>query len=494
HWMENIQDWCISRQIWWGHRIPAWYNNDTDEIYVGMEAPAEGSWRQEEDVLDTWFSSWLWPFSVMGWPEKTDTLEYFYPTTDLVTGPDIIFFWVARMIMAGCEFMGDIPFKNVYFTSIIRDEKGRKLSKSLGNSPDPLDVIDIYGADALRFSIIYIAPVGMDIRYSNEKCELGRNFANKLWNACRFRLMQGPVTAGFRDLSGLDHDLLTPDEKWIISWTNEAIIMTDKALEDFRFHYAAHSIYEVVWSTFCDWFIEASKVRLQGSEEEKQQVLQVLDFVLFKILRLLHPFMPFITEELAHQMGFLNEEQTIMHERYPRPLTDLAIPSIMEKDHDLLDLVEAKFQLVRAGRALRANYGIPDGKKIDYFVKAVDEVNADFLKNETDSLKILLRAGNIEISLEDYDVAGRGAAPSQIANAGTIYLPLKGQIDIDEELAKLNKQKKELEGWIKGSVAKLSNEKFLNNAPEEVVSAAKGHLEDLKQKLERVESLISDLI
>ena len=494
HWMENIQDWCISRQIWWGHRIPAWYNDETNEIYVGMEEPSDGSkWRQEEDVLDTWFSSWLWPFSVMGWPEKTETLKYFYPTSDLVTGPDIIFFWVARMIMAGCEFMDEIPFKNVYFTSIIRDEQGRKLSKSLGNSPDPLDVIDTYGADALRFSIIYIAPVGMDIRYSNEKCELGRNFANKLWNACRFRQMQGPVTEGFRDLSGVDHNKLTADEKWIISWINEAIIMTNKSLEDFRFHYAAHEIYELVWSTFCDWFIETSKVRLHGSEEEKQQVLQVLDFVLFKILRLLHPFMPFVTEELAHQMGFLSEEQTIMQESYPSPLTELKIPSIMEKDHDLLDLVEAKFQLVRAGRSLRANYNIPDGKKISYFIKAVDQKNAAFLNNEVESLKILMTASDIEISLDDYDVGNRGAAPSQIANAGTVYLPLKGLIDIEAELAKLNKQKKEIEGWIKGSMAKLSNEKFLNNAPEKVVSAAKGHLEELKQKLERVDELIADL-
>ena len=271
------------------------------------------------------------------------------------------------MIMAGCEFMGDIPFKNVYFTSIIRDEQGRKLSKSLGNSPDPLDVIDTYGADALRFSIIYIAPVGMDIRYSNEKCELGRNFANKLWNACRFRRMQGPVTEGFRDLSGVNHDLLTPDEKWIISWINEAIVMTNKSLEDFRFHYAAHEIYELVWNSFCDWFIETSKVRMRGSEAEKQQVLQVLDFVLFKILRLLHPFMPFVTEELAHQMGFLNDDQTIMRERYPRPLDNMKIPSIMEKDHDLLDLVEAKFQLVRVGRGLRSNCGVPDGKKNKLF-------------------------------------------------------------------------------------------------------------------------------
>ncbi|MCP3967537.1 MAG: valine--tRNA ligase [Lentisphaerae bacterium] len=494
HWMENIQDWCISRQIWWGHRIPAWYNDATGEIFVGTEEPEEGGpWRQEEDVLDTWFSSWLWPFSVMGWPEKTEELEYFYPTGDLVTGPDIIFFWVARMIMAGCEFMDKIPFKNVYFTSIIRDDIGRKLSKSLGNSPDPLDVIDTYGADALRFSIIYIAPVGMDIRYSNEKCELGRNFANKLWNACRFRQMQGPVTEDFRDLSGVDHNKLTSDEKWIISWINEAIAMTNKSLEEFRFHFAAHEIYELVWNNFCDWFIETSKVRLWAGGEEKQQALQVLDFVLFKILRLLHPFMPFITEELAHQMGFLGEEQTIMHEHYPRPLEDLKIPSIMDKDPDLLDMVEAKFQIVRAGRSLKANYGIADGKKVNYFIKAINQANADFLKSEIASLKTLLNADEVEISLDDFDVDANGAAPSQLANSGTIYLPLKGLIDLDDEMKKLGKQKKQIIGWIKGSEAKLSNERFLSKAPEKVVTEAKEHLEGLKHKLQRVGELIAAL-
>ncbi len=268
HWMENIQDWCISRQIWWGHRIPAWYNDDTGEVYVGMEPPtAPGNWRQEEDVLDTWFSSWLWPFSVMGWPEKTEELKYFYPTADLVTGPDIIFFWVARMIMAGCEFMKEIPFRNVYFTSIIRDEIGRKLSKSLGNSPDPLDVIDEYGADALRFSIIYIAPVGMDIRYSNERCELGRNFANKLWNVCRFRQMQGGPTEYYKSLDGLDKSALTADEQWIIAKVNDVVGSVNTSLKEFRFHTAAHDIYDLVWSNVCDWFVEAEKVQFRAGGE-----------------------------------------------------------------------------------------------------------------------------------------------------------------------------------------------------------------------------------
>ncbi|MCF6174654.1 MAG: valine--tRNA ligase [Victivallaceae bacterium] len=492
HWMENIQDWCISRQIWWGHRIPAWYNDATDEIFVGLEVPEGDNWRQEEDVLDTWFSSWLWPFSVQGWPEKTEELKYFYPTSDLVTGPDIIFFWVARMIMAGYEFMDELPFKNVYFTSIIRDAQGRKLSKSLGNSPDPLDVIDTYGADALRFSIIYIAPVGMDIRYSNEKCELGRNFANKLWNACRFRQMHGSVTAGFRNLDSIDHAKLTADEKWIISWMDETIIMINKALDDFKFHLAAHEIYEMVWSSFCDWFIEASKVRLYGDEASKQQTLVVLDFILFKILRLLHPFMPFITEELAHQMGFLTEGESIMNEAYPKPLKDKEIPSIMNPEPNIIDLVEAKFQLIRAGRALRAQYEIPPGKKINYHLKTVDTETEQFMQGEVAGIKLMLNAAEVTISTAEF-MHEDGPAPAQIVNAGTIYLPLAGLINIDDELKKLKKQQNQIFGWMKGSQAKLSNEKFLSKAPEKVINEAREHLNELEMKLKRVEESIATL-
>jgi valyl-tRNA synthetase len=492
HWMENIQDWCISRQIWWGHRIPAWYNDATNETFVGMEAPAGDQWRQEEDVLDTWFSSWLWPFSVQGWPEKTEELKYFYPTSDLVTGPDIIFFWVARMIMAGYEFMDELPFKNVYFTSIIRDDKGRKLSKSLGNSPDPLDVIDTYGADALRFSIIYIAPVGMDIRYSNEKCELGRNFANKLWNACRFRQMHGPVSVGFRNLDTIDHAKLTADEKWIIAWLDEAIITINKALVDFKFHLAAHEIYEMVWSSFCDWFIEASKVRLYGDETGKQQTLVVLDFVLFKILRLLHPFMPFITEELAHQMGFLNDDESIMNEAYPKPLKDKQIPSIMNPDPNIIDMVEAKFQLIRAGRALRAQYDVPPGKKIAYYIKAVDSETEQFMQGEVAGIRMMLNASEVTISTADFTDAS-GPAPAQLVNAGSIYLPLEGLINIEDELKKLEKQQKQIIGWMKGSKAKLSNQKFLSKAPEKVIKEAQEHLNELEVKLKRVEASITSL-
>lgn len=492
YWMENIKDWCISRQIWWGHRIPAWYNDKTKEIYVGMEEPGDGGpWRQDNDVLDTWFSSWLWPFSVMGWPEDTEEQRFFYPTSDLVTGPDIIFFWVARMIMAGYEFKGELPFKNVYFTSIIRDERGRKLSKSLGNSPDPLDVIKTYGTDALRFSITYIAPVGMDILYSNEKCEIGRNFANKLWNACRFRMMQGDMTEGFRNLNGINIDKLSPDEKWMLSMLNDRIISVGKALEEFRFHQAAHDIYEMVWSSFCDWFIEASKVRLSMGGEAKQQALTVLDFALFKILRLLHPFMPFITEELAHQMGFLKENESIMNEEYPRPLAEKSLSAGLEKYADLIKLVEAKFEMVSAGRNLRAEYDVAPSKKVAFYIKASDENALKFLEAEADCLKRLVNAEKLTFSLEAFQASGK--APSVMTGAGCIYLPLDGLIDVKSEMEKLSKQKEDLQKWIAASEAKLGNERFISKAPANVVEDAKIHLEEMKKKLEHVGELIKGL-
>jgi len=486
HWMENIQDWCISRQIWWGHRIPAWYNDATNEVYVGMTAPtAPGPWRQEEDVLDTWFSSWLWPFSVMGWPQNNDDLKYFYPTADLVTGPDIIFFWVARMIMAGCEFMGEIPFRNVYFTSIIRDEQGRKLSKSLGNSPDPLDVIAEYGADALRFSIIYIAPVGMDIKYSNDKCELGRNFANKIWNACRFRQMQGEVSADFLTLDNIGE--LSADEKWMLQKLNLAVKSINESLADFKFHTAAHDIYELVWSEFCDWFIEAEKVPMRAGGADKERALRVLDFALYKILRALHIFMPFMTEELAHEMGFLADDQSLMSESYPE------YDASLNFDAAAIAAVDGKFEMVRGGRFLRSSYNLPDGKKVKFYIKAVDADKLDFLKDQEKSLMSLLNAEAIEFGLADFDSAVHGAAPSQLCSLGNIYLPLAGLIDIDAERAKLLKQQAELTGWINGSKAKLSNERFVAKAPENVVAEARAHLADLEQRLERTNELLKAL-
>ncbi len=487
HWMENIQDWCISRQIWWGHRIPAWYNDETGETYVDVEPPTQpGKWRQEEDVLDTWFSSWLWPFSVMGWPEKTAELAKFYPTGDLVTGPDIIFFWVARMIMAGCEFTKEIPFRNVYFTSIIRDDLGRKLSKSLGNSPDPLDVIATYGADALRFSITYIAPVGMDIRYSNDKCEIGRNFCNKLWNACRFRRMQGDVSSDFRTLAPEIAAKLSPDEKWMLAKLDATIESVNTALAEFRFHSAAHEVYDLVWSNFCDWFIEAEKVPMRQGGEARETALAVLDYALFRILKLLHPFMPFITEELAHQMGFLGDDATIMFEDYPQNDGVDAAPALIE-------MVDGKFEFVRAGRFLKSSYNLPDGKKVNFHIKANDETVLAFLEGEKASLQSLLNAESIELSLADFDIAAHGAAPAQPTRFGTIYLPLAGLVDIAAERAKLEKQEKELHGWINATRGKLANERFVAKAPANVVADAKAQLAELEEKLVRVKELLTCL-
>ena len=485
HWMENIQDWCISRQLWWGHRIPAWYNDDNPgEVYVGETAPtAPGKWRQEEDVLDTWFSSWLWPFSIMGWPEKTEELKYFYPTNDLVTGPDIIFFWVARMIMAGCEFIGEIPFRNVYFTSIIRDDKGRKLSKSLGNSPDPLEVISEYGADALRFSIVYIAPVGIDIRYSNEKCEIGRNFANKLWNACRFRQMQGEVSADFENVPAG----LSGDEEWMLARLEEAAKSIGEELDKFRFHAAAHALYNLVWSDFCDWFVEAEKLPLRAGGKEKERALAVLDYALNKILKLLHPFMPFITEELAHRMGFVAENDSIMFSQWPEANQELKL------DSDIIRSIEGKFEMVRSGRNLRSSYSIADGKKLAFHIKAANEAALEVLTKELDSLKHLLNASEIELGLEAFDCASRGAAPSQLGELGVISLPLAGLIDVEAECAKLEKQLKDIEKWLSGVRGRLSNEKFVNSAPAQVVADARKQLEELEAKKSQTESILSGL-
>ncbi len=491
HWMENIKDWCISRQIWWGHRIPAWYRGE--EIYVGVNPPEGDGWTQENDVLDTWFSSWLWPFSIMGWPEDTEDQQYYYPTNDLVTGPDIIFFWVARMIMAGYEFKGKHPFSNVYFTSIIRDGQGRKMSKSLGNSPDPLNVIDQYGADALRFSITYIAPVGMDIRYSNEKCEIGRNFANKLWNACRFRKMQGPVSADFETMGSVDYSKLTADQLWMLHSLDKTIESVHKDLTEYKFHSAAHDLYELVWSNFCDWFIETCKSGFNGTVEEKTQTLAILDFALWQILRLLHPFMPFVTEELAHQMNFLAEDQSIMDAAYPKTFAEQNLKFFPADMEELADKVQDKFKLVSSGRNLRLNNNIAPGKKIQFHIKASNQNAMDFLQGQMTSLVSLLNASEVSISLEDYKAEDGSSAPSILEDIGAIFLPLKGLIDVAAEKSKLEKQKKDLLGWIKGTESKLNNPGFVAKAPENVIEATKNQLDDLKNKLARVEESLNSL-
>src|ERR1035437_891167 len=428
HWMRNLRDWCISRQLWWGHRVPVWYRKSkvqgpkselaAADIYCAVEPPADPeNWEQDPDVLDTWFSSWLWPFATMGWPEQTPTLKKFYPTSDLVTGPDIIFFWVARMIMAGYEFMGDLPFRNVYFTGIIRDKLGRKMSKSLGNSPDPLELIAKYGADALRFGTMRSAPLGQDVLFDEKDVELGRNFCNKLWNACRFRQMQGGEVQ-----AEIDPKLLTSDDKWILLKLDQAIRDITTAFEGYRFNEATQTLYRFFWGEYCDWYVEASKAVLSSGasrgnedpsavtnhescitdhESRRANTVAVIDFILSHTLRLFHPFLPFITEELWHGMGYhedMPQDQggkTIMFAHWPKPL-DEDFRGHYGLDACYLDMVNTKYELVTQGRNLRREGNIPASKKVKYVFKPANPL----LPHDAEVLKLLLNAEALEIDAQ----------------------------------------------------------------------------------------------
>lgn len=489
HWMENIRDWCISRQVWWGHRIPAYYCQKCNHIEVDTQMPQVCSkcghteFKQEEDVLDTWFSSWLWPFSTMGWPDKTVELEKLYPTQTLVTGPDIIFFWVARMIMAGLKFAGNIPFTDVYYTSIIRDDLGRKLSKSLNNSPDPLEVIRVYGADALRFSIIYIAPMGQDIRYSNEKCEIGRNFANKIWNACRFRMMQGALSTNWQNLDGMTAADLRADDRWILSRLDAVVKEMTELLANYRYSDLAKTIYEFVWNEFCDWYLESAKA-VFNADNEKIRVngLRVFDYVVGVFLKLLHPIMPFITEELYHQMGFVGAEETIMYAAWPTPFTDEE-KNRMQLDEQIVNQVVNKFELIRAIRNVRSQYQIAPSTRIDVRIVASGEAEKEFLRSDLVSLKHLAFAKDVTIAEENSDQGLSGAA---VATIGTAYVSLEGLIDLGKELARLEKQEAEVLKGIASIEGKLNNPSFVERAPAKVVQVERDRLVELKEKLVRI--------
>lgn len=489
HWMENIRDWCISRQLWWGHRIPAYCCAGCGEIIVDKKPPQTcpachtHEFHQDEDVLDTWFSSWLWPFSVFGWPETNESLERFYPTKSLITGPDIIFFWVARMIMAGVEFMGEIPFSDVYFTSIIRDEQGRKLSKSLNNSPDPIDVMQTYGADALRFTMVYISPMGQDLRYSNEKCEIGRNFANKMWNAVRFRRSQGACSSQWQSLDALRCENLRADDKWMIARTDSAVSDITEHFNQFEFHDAGHAIYEFAWNEFCDWYIESAKaVFNEDDEERKQSVLHVFDWVLSHLLRLLHPIMPFVTEELYHQAGFAAENESIMLAAWPEPLPK-EIRSRLDITEDVVRRVENKFDLIRKVRNVKADYQIPPTSKVPVVITPAAPEDKAFLEEDLTALRSLLFASEVEVR-ETYQP--ENATGTAVGSIGTAYLPLADVIDVDAEKQRLQKQEDEFLGMWTKTRKKLDNEQFLEKAPEEVVNRERERLQELSEKIDRL--------
>jgi valyl-tRNA synthetase len=477
HWMENIRDWCISRQLWWGHRIPAWYRGE--EIHVGLEPPEGEGWRRDEDVLDTWFSSWLWPFSTLGWPDQTADLAAFYPTSTLVTGPDIIFFWVARMIMAGIEFMGEIPFREVYYTGIIRDMEGRKMSKSLGNSPDPLDVIRDYGADALRFTIARIAPIGQDVHYSNSLCELGRNFANKIWNASR--LIASQIEGKECAPPEKDRGSLTLEDRAVLGKLQETVRAVTRDLGRFHFSEAALGLYDFFWHAFCDRYLEASKYQLSGRDERAQALTRgVMKEVLSVSLKLLHPFLPFITEEIWRRLigGSL-----LSLSAWPRTRRSLAFP-------DAVALSALKHDLITAARSLRKDYAILAGREAVFIVRLDDPDSREKLAREAESMAALIRSARVEFRPE---YRASGPVPSIPVSGGEIYMPLTGIVDRNQERGRCEKLLSRARSEMEGVEKRLGNADFLAKAPEEVRKKSETRREELRGEIVKLRKMIGSL-
>ncbi len=507
HWLENIQDWCISRQLWWGHRIPVWYRKDADRSdpqnwHVSVAGPADPqNWEQEEDVLDTWASSWLWPFATLGWPDKAEMekagFDYFYPTSTLVTGPDIIFFWVARMIMAGLEFVrpGEpmerrIPFKNVYFTGIIRDQQGRKMSKSLGNSPDPLDLIDTYGADGLRFGIISIAPQGQDIRFQEDRIESGKNFCNKLWNASRFRQMSGEAgdNSSLAAIAArLDAAKFDADDHAILDRLFSTTREVDRCFAEFEFSAAVQALYGFFWNDFCDWYVEVSKSKLQ-SPDTKANCLAIQDLVLRQTLLLLHPVIPFITEELWQLLGY-GAPGTFIEDAHLENASQLASASLLHGltlDHAQIAAVQSLKAFVSQARALKAEHNLASRRDVKFFAIAGDREWAVLSANLA---KVARLIGAAELVRREV-VEG---APAVVTALGTLYLDLVSTVDAGAEKIRLAKELEAMAKHIAGTEARLSNEAFVSKAPPAVLEGARKQLADQKAKRAELERLLKSL-
>ncbi len=494
HWMENIRDWCISRQLWWGHRIPVWYCNSPQadgEYVVSTKQPLKPcpkcggtSYRQDEDVLDTWFSSWLWPFSVFGWPEETKDVKYFYPTDTLVTAPDIIFFWVARMVMSGLEFRKEVPFRDVYFTSIIRDMQGRKMSKSLGNSPDPLDVIERYGADALRFTILYLAPLGQDVLFASEKCEIGRNFANKIWNAGRFLLMN-------REKIGVsaapDNSVFDFADKWIVSRLHRTIRDLNAALDNFRINDASKIIYDFVWHDYCDWYVEMVKERLNQSREAgsfgesvemTHAIITANAISIFEAaIKLLHPFMPFITEELYSVIKSGHDGESITVAEFPE-----AEPRfISDKIETEMELVQ---EAIAAVRAMRKEANVPPGVLVNIVVKPKDENTLEILSANQAYIRRLAKVDTFSIG---FDLHKPETSASNVVRGTEIFVSLEGLVNVEAERSRLEKEIARLKGAVAGIESKLNNEQFIQRAPQQVIEKERMKLGSMKLTLAKLE-------
>tara|TARA_R100000027_G_scaffold8954_1_gene6459 strand:+ start:20415 stop:23144 length:2730 start_codon:yes stop_codon:yes gene_type:complete len=515
HWMDNIRDWCISRQLWWGHRIPVWYRkggdrSDPQNWHISVDGPEDPeNWEQDEDVLDTWASSWLWPIATLGWPDEQGMQEKgynsFYPTSALVTGPDIIFFWVARMIMAGLEFAGEekktlteeeikarIPFRDVYFTGIIRDLEGKKMSKSLGNSPDPLDLIREFGADGLRFGIMSIAPKGQDIRFSNDRVVLGRNFCNKLWNACRFRQMSGAVHAVHTVpelLNRINPEQVDLQDQSILGRLLETIRLVDEAYEEYSFSGISQHIYSFFWNDFCDWYVEVSKGKIRDGDAQST-CLAIQDLILRQTLLLLHPFCPFITEELWHLLGFGEKGSHIQN---ARPMTSDELEDALEKsglklDRGAVAQVDEIRESVTLLRSLKADYQLSNKKDVTI---QVEESTLTLDGDVSDVFGVIEALGGFA-EIETVHGAPDGS-PAMMTPLGTFYLDLSSSLDVEAEQERLNKELAKLDKAIIGTRKRLGNSSFTDKAPAEVVDGARRQLEENERKRAEIERLLASL-
>ena len=480
-WMENIHDWVISRQLWWGHQIPAWYHKETGEVYVGMEAPSDiENWTQDPDVLDTWFSSALWPFSTMGWPDE-DAADYkrYYPTNTLVTGYDILTFWVSRMMFQGLEFTGKRPFKNVLIHGLIRDSQGRKMSKSLGNGVDPMEVIEQYGADALRWFLANGSAPGQDVRYSTDKMDAAWNFINKIWNASRYALMNvGDLTVDQVDITGEK----TLADKWILTRLNQTIGKVTELFEKFEFGEAGRLLYRFIWDDFCDWYIEMSKETLAGDDEAaKLTTRSILVYVLDNTLRLLHPIMPFVTEEIWQSVPHVGESLVVA--TYPTVHPE-------QMDEQAAEEMEFLMDFIRSVRTVRNEMNTPLSKPINIIAKVSDGAHYAILK-ENESY--IARFSNPEEFVYGEDVEAPSDAVTSVITGAEIYLPLAGLINIEDEIARLEKEAEKLQQEVDRVEKKLSNEKFVAKAPAAVVEAERAKGADYQAQREAVLERIATL-
>lgn len=487
HWLENIKDWCISRQIWWGHRIPAYYCDACGEFVVARETPDKcphcggTHFTQDEDTLDTWFSSALWPFSTLGWPEKTEDLDYFYPTDVLVTGYDIIFFWVIRMVFSGLEHTGKSPFHTVLIHGLVRDSLGRKMSKSLGNGIDPLEIIDQYGADALRLTLVTGNAPGNDMRFSNERVEASRNFANKVWNASRFILMNMKENI----VEEPEDSLLGPADRWILSKANSLAKDVTENMDKFELGIAVQKVYDFIWDEFCDWYVELAKFRIYHAEEDPGSakcVLWVLKTVLGQALKLLHPFMPFITEEIYGAL--VPEEESLMISSWPKYRAEWEFPAAEELMGHVKDIT-------RGIRNMRAEMNVPNNRRTKVFIVSGDRELLNGMEVLKESVKPLMLANDIILQCEKKEAAED--AVSIVVPGAAVYLPLEDLVDFEQELERLTKEEEKLTKEIARAKGMLSNEKFLSKAPEKKVQEEKEKLEKYTQMLEQVKERMAGL-